>query len=69
MGAIKAIEQDVTQRIKNVCEHMLKHNVIEVGTGVWVVAHAQLGSVAAKARQLDATSVILDMYGCRKLFF
>lgn len=30
MGAIKAIEQDVTQRIKNVCEHMLKHNVIEV---------------------------------------
>lgn len=40
-----------------------------VRTGVWVVAHAQLGSVAAKARQLDATCVILGRYGCRKLFF
>ncbi|PON76582.1 Tyrosine-protein kinase [Parasponia andersonii] len=62
---INGVDHDVFHRINNVCAQTMQqlcsaHDLKQVHTEVKVVTDVQLGSVALKAEELQATWVILD---------
>ncbi|EXC21746.1 Inactive protein kinase [Morus notabilis] len=64
---INGVHHDVFERINNVFSHMMQelcsaHDLMQVHTEVKIVADVQLSLVALKAKELQATWVILDRH-------
>ncbi|XP_024923367.3 inactive protein kinase SELMODRAFT_444075 [Ziziphus jujuba] len=65
VGLINGVDQGVFHRIHIVCEHMLQqlcsaNDLMQVHTEVEVMADVQPGLIASKAKELEASWVILD---------
>ncbi|KAF3452413.1 hypothetical protein FNV43_RR02846 [Rhamnella rubrinervis] len=65
VGLISGVDQGFFNRIHNVCEHMIQqlcsvHDLMQVHSEVEVVADVEVGLIASKAKELEATWVILD---------